>query len=71
MAWAVDSGFHHFRRRLHRQDEYSFSLITKRGATVVLLVCWTVFGIWRRHRQANDLQREIDEMASPAEKLDT
>ena len=38
---------------------------------LILLVCWTVFGIWRRHRQANDLQREIDEMASPAEKLDT
>ena len=29
---------------------------------VVLLAVWTGFGIWRRHRQAKELQREIDEI---------
>jgi hypothetical protein len=31
---------------------------------VVLLAGWTVFGIWRRLREANEIQREIDEIAS-------
>jgi hypothetical protein len=34
---------------------------------VVLLAVWTGFGIWRRYRQARELQREIDEL----EPLDT
>jgi divalent metal cation (Fe/Co/Zn/Cd) transporter len=29
---------------------------------VVLLVAWTGFGLMRRHRQARELQREIDEI---------
>src|SRR5690242_14354769 len=29
---------------------------------VVLLAVWTGFGMWRRHRQAKELQREIDEI---------
>jgi hypothetical protein len=29
---------------------------------VVLLVIWTGYGVWRRRRQAGELQREIDEM---------
>lgn len=29
---------------------------------IVLLAVWTGFGIWRRHRQAKELQREIDEI---------
>ena len=29
---------------------------------VVLLAVWTGYGIWRRRRQARELQREIDEM---------
>jgi hypothetical protein len=29
---------------------------------VVLLAVWTAFGVWRRHRQAKELQREIDEI---------
>ena len=29
---------------------------------VVLLAIWTAFGLWRRLRQARELQREIDEM---------
>jgi hypothetical protein len=29
---------------------------------VVLLAVWTGFGVWRRHRQAKELQREIDEI---------
>lgn len=29
---------------------------------IVLLGLWTVFGFWRRRRQAMELQREIDEM---------
>jgi hypothetical protein len=29
---------------------------------VVLLGVWTVFGIWGRRRQANQVQREIDEL---------
>ena len=29
---------------------------------VVLLAFWTGFGMWRRHRQAKELQREIDEI---------
>jgi hypothetical protein len=27
---------------------------------IVLLAVWTGFGVWRRHRQAKELQREID-----------
>jgi hypothetical protein len=29
---------------------------------VVLLAVWTGFGVWRRHRQAKELQQEIDEI---------
>jgi disulfide bond formation protein DsbB len=29
---------------------------------VVLLTVWTGFGVWRRHRQAKELQREINEI---------
>ena len=29
---------------------------------VVLLAVWTGFGVWRRYRQARELQREIDEI---------
>lgn len=29
---------------------------------VILLAIWTGFGVWRRHRQAKELQREIDEI---------
>jgi hypothetical protein len=29
---------------------------------VVLLAIWTGFGVWRRHRQAKELQREIDDI---------
>lgn len=29
----------------------------------VLLVVWTGFGIWRRRRQAEELQREIDDIS--------
>jgi hypothetical protein len=29
---------------------------------VVVLAVWTGFGVWRRHRQAKELQREIDEI---------
>ncbi|MCX6631546.1 MAG: hypothetical protein NTW28_28370 [Candidatus Solibacter sp.] len=29
---------------------------------IVLLAVWTGFGLWRRLRQARDLQREIDEL---------
>jgi hypothetical protein len=32
---------------------------------LVLLAAWTGFGIWRRRLQARDLQREIDDIASP------
>jgi hypothetical protein len=30
---------------------------------LALLAVWTVFTIWRRLRQAKELQREIDELA--------
>ena len=29
---------------------------------IALLVIWTAYGLWRRRRQAGELQREIDEM---------
>jgi hypothetical protein len=29
---------------------------------LVLLALWTVFGVWRRLRQAREIQREIDEL---------
>jgi len=29
---------------------------------VVLLAVWTAFGVWRRHQQAKELQRAIDEI---------
>jgi len=29
---------------------------------IVLLVAWTGFGLWRRRLQANEIQREIDEI---------
>jgi CHASE2 domain-containing sensor protein len=32
---------------------------------VVLLAVWTGFGFWRRRRQANEIQREIDEIQVP------
>src|SRR5260370_7653273 len=32
---------------------------------VVLLAVWTGLGIWRRHRQAKDLQPEIDKIKTP------
>jgi hypothetical protein len=31
---------------------------------VILLAAWTGFGLWRRRRQAGELQREIDEIDS-------
>ena len=33
---------------------------------VVLLVVWTGYGVWRRRRQARELQQEIDEMSLTA-----
>jgi hypothetical protein len=33
---------------------------------VVLLVVWTGYGVWRRRRQARELQLEIDEMSLTA-----
>ena len=33
---------------------------------VVLLVIWTGYGVWRRRRQARELQREIDEISPTA-----
>jgi hypothetical protein len=33
---------------------------------VVLLAVWTGFGVWRRHHQAKELQREIDEIDPPS-----
>jgi divalent metal cation (Fe/Co/Zn/Cd) transporter len=33
---------------------------------VVLLVIWTGYGVWRRRRQARELQQEIDEMSLTA-----
>lgn len=29
---------------------------------IVLLAAWTGFGVWRRHLQANEIQREINEV---------
>ena len=31
---------------------------------VILLAVWTAFGVWRRRRQARELQREIDDIGS-------
>ena len=33
---------------------------------VLLLVVWTGYGVWRRRRQARELQQEIDEMSLAA-----
>jgi hypothetical protein len=33
---------------------------------VVLLAVWTGYGVWRRRRQARELQQEIDEMSLAA-----
>lgn len=34
---------------------------------VFLLFIWTAFGVWRRRREANELQREMDEMDPPSQ----
>jgi hypothetical protein len=44
---------------------YSFVAVNRLGTVaplVAVLLGWTAFGIWRRLRQASEIQREIDEI---------
>jgi hypothetical protein len=34
---------------------------------LILLAGWTGFGIWRRRRQAREIQREIDDLSRPSQ----
>ena len=44
------------------RDYLGFDRFTTALPLLVLLALWTLFGIWRRLRQAREIQREIDEL---------
>jgi cbb3-type cytochrome oxidase subunit 3 len=43
----------------------SYQRLGKMAPFLLLLVTWTVYGVWRRRRAAQAIQREIDELDQP------